>query len=61
VTLVPQTGVPDAVYEQVRKQFSDRDLVDLTLVVAVMNAWNRMPISFSQGPIARPEKNYPLC
>jgi AhpD family alkylhydroperoxidase len=53
VTLVSQTGVPDAVYEEARKQFSDRDLVDLTLVVAVMNAWNRLAVSFRHGPAAR--------
>jgi AhpD family alkylhydroperoxidase len=56
VTLVPQTDVPDGVYEEVRKHFSERDLVDLTLVVTVMNAWNRMAISFRQGPVARPER-----
>jgi AhpD family alkylhydroperoxidase len=57
VTLVSQTGVPDAVYEDVRKHFSEKDLVDLTLIVAVMNAWNRMAISFRQGPVARPQKD----
>jgi hypothetical protein len=29
--------------------------VDLTLVMAVMNAWNRMAISFRHGPVARRE------
>jgi AhpD family alkylhydroperoxidase len=55
VTLVPQTGVPDAVFEEARKFFSEKELVDLTLIVSVMNAWNRMAISFRQGPLARPE------
>ncbi len=53
VTLVPQTGVPEADFEQVRRHFSDKDLVDLTLVIAVMNAWNRIAISFRQGPVHR--------
>jgi AhpD family alkylhydroperoxidase len=53
VTLVSQTGVPDTVYEEASKQFSERDLVDLTLAVAVMNAWNRLAISFRHGPAAR--------
>lgn len=57
VTLVPQTGVPDAVYEATRAHFSEKDLVDLTLVVAVMNAWNRMAISFRQGPALRRESD----
>jgi len=56
VTLVPQTGVPEAVYEDLRKHFADKELVDLTLIVAVMNAWNRMAISFRQGPTARAER-----
>lgn len=55
VTLVPQTGVPDAVFEEARKYFGEKELVDLTLIVSVMNAWNRMAISFRQGPLARPE------
>ena len=52
VTLVPQTGVPDAVYEEARKHFSEKELVDLPLVMAVMNGWNRMAISFRHGPVA---------
>jgi len=55
VTLVSQTGIPDEPYEEARKHFSEKDLVDLTLVIAVMNAWNRMAISFRQGPAARKE------
>jgi alkylhydroperoxidase family enzyme len=56
VPLVSQTGVPDAVFEEASKQFSDKELVDLTLIVAVMNAWNRLAISFRHGPVARPER-----
>ncbi len=54
VTLVAQSGVPDAVSEEARKHFSEKDLVDLTFVVAVMNAWNRIAVSFRQGPAVRP-------
>jgi len=46
VTLVSQTHVPDAVYEEVRKQFREDELVKLTLLVATINAWNRIAISF---------------
>ncbi|HEY2787078.1 MAG TPA: carboxymuconolactone decarboxylase family protein [Fimbriiglobus sp.] len=53
VTLVSQTGVPDGVYEEARKQYSEKELVDLTYVVAVMNAWNRLAISFRQEPVFR--------
>ncbi len=55
VTLVAQTGVPDPVYEEALRQFSEKELVDLTLVVASMNAWNRMAISFRQAIPSRRE------
>jgi alkylhydroperoxidase family enzyme len=56
VTLVSQTGVPNPVYEEARKHFSEKELVDLTLIVAVINAWNRIAISFRQSPPARAER-----
>ncbi len=46
VTLVSQTHVPDAVYDEVRKHFAEDELVKLTMVVATINAWNRIAISF---------------
>ncbi len=46
VTLVSQTSVPDDVYEQVRGSFSDEEIVKLTMLVATINAWNRIAISF---------------
>lgn len=42
------TGVPDA-DDEVRKHYSERELVGLTLIVAVMNAYNRMAISFRRA------------
>lgn len=46
VTLVSQTQVPDDVYEQLRCSFSDEEIVKLTMLVATINAWNRIAISF---------------
>jgi AhpD family alkylhydroperoxidase len=46
VTLVSQTHVPDEVYDQARAEFSDEDLVRLTLLVTTINAWNRFAIAF---------------
>ena len=46
VTLVSQSHVPDDVYEQARAEFSEEELVKLTLLVATINAWNRFAISF---------------
>jgi AhpD family alkylhydroperoxidase len=50
VTLVSETHVPDDVYEQVRTQFSDAELVNLTMLVGAINAWNRIAISFRAIP-----------
>jgi AhpD family alkylhydroperoxidase len=46
VTLVSQTHVPDAVYEQAKAQFADEELVKLTLLITAINAWNRFAIAF---------------
>jgi AhpD family alkylhydroperoxidase len=45
VTRVADTHVPDAVYEKVRGAFSEKELADLTLAVAAINAWNRLAIA----------------
>ncbi|WP_087686880.1 carboxymuconolactone decarboxylase family protein [Pandoraea sp. PE-S2R-1] len=52
VTLVAQTGVPDAQYAEAREVFNERELVDLTLAISLMNAYNRMAISFRNTPQA---------
>ena len=46
VTLVSQEQVPDNVFEIARKEFSDKELVDLTMAVIAINGWNRLAISF---------------
>jgi AhpD family alkylhydroperoxidase len=46
VTLVAQDHVPDEVYDQAHAEFSDEELVRLTLLVATINAWNRFAIAF---------------
>lgn len=45
VTRVSEGQVPDAVYEEVRPHFSEKELADLTLAVAAINAWNRISIA----------------
>jgi len=50
VTLVSQTHVPDSVYEEVRKFFNEKEIVDLTLVVTTINAWNRLAIALRAVP-----------
>lgn len=50
LTLVAQTHVPDEVYEEVRKEFTEGELVDLTYAVMAINAWNRMANSMRAVP-----------
>ena len=52
VTRVAETGVPDAAYEEARSAFDEKELVDLTLAIGLMNAYNRMAISFRNTPQA---------
>jgi AhpD family alkylhydroperoxidase len=50
VTLVTDGHVPDAVYEEARAQFSEKELVDLTMAIIAINSWNRLAISFRRLP-----------
>ncbi len=46
VTRIADTHAPDEVFESVKKQFSEKELVDLTLAILSINGWNRLAISF---------------
>jgi AhpD family alkylhydroperoxidase len=46
VTNVREGHVPDEVYEEVRQEFSEEELIDLTLAITTVNTYNRMNISF---------------
>lgn len=50
VTLVADGQVPDAVHEEVRAQFTQKEQADLTLAVATINAWNRLSIAARLRP-----------
>lgn len=52
VTRVAHTGVPDADYAAARTVFGEKELVDLTVAISLMNAYNRMAISFRNTPKA---------
>ncbi|MBN3268495.1 alkylhydroperoxidase [Bordetella bronchiseptica] len=52
VTLVAQTGVPDQDYQDARSVFGEKELVDLTVAIGLMNAYNRMAIGFRSTPKA---------
>lgn len=46
LTLVSQTQAPDQDYEALQAEFSDEEKVKLTLLIATINAWNRLAIGF---------------
>jgi AhpD family alkylhydroperoxidase len=50
VTLVTEGHVPDEVYEEARKHFSEEELVNLTMAVVTINGWNRLAIAFRAVP-----------
>jgi AhpD family alkylhydroperoxidase len=50
LTLVSHEHVPDHVWEAVKPHFSEAELVDLTLLVAAINGWNRFAIGFRKMP-----------
>ena len=57
VTRVSETHVPDADFQAVAAHFTEKELADLTLAVALMNTYNRMAITFRTPPDAlKPKK-----
>jgi len=56
LTLVSQTHVPDEVYDEVRRHFSEKEIVDLSAAVVAINSWNRLAIAFRAPPQVEPVK-----
>lgn len=52
VTLVAEDNVPDEVYAAARAQFSEEELVNLTMAIVAINGWNRLEVGF-RGQIPR--------
>jgi alkylhydroperoxidase family enzyme len=42
--------VPDEVYDEARRYFSEKEIIDLTAAVIAINAWNRVVIAFRATP-----------
>jgi AhpD family alkylhydroperoxidase len=51
VALVADTGVPDADYTAAAAEFSDKELADLSVAIALMSAFNRMGVTFRNKPV----------
>src|SRR5262245_22027820 len=50
LTLVSETHVPDEVYQRVREQFSEDELVHLSLAIVAINGWNRLNVAARTVP-----------
>ena len=50
ITLVAQDHVPDEVYDEVRKHFSEKEIIDLTAAAVAINMWNRLAIALRATP-----------
>ena len=59
VTLVTDGFVPDDVYEQARQEFTEKELIALTMAVIEINGWNRLNLSFRTVPGAYQSQRKP--
>ncbi|MFH0352575.1 MAG: carboxymuconolactone decarboxylase family protein [Chromatiales bacterium] len=50
ITLISQGHAPDEVFEEARAQFTEAELVNLTLAIIAINGWNRLVIGFREVP-----------
>jgi AhpD family alkylhydroperoxidase len=52
VTLITAGHVPDEVFDEAHREFSDPELINLTFAVTLINSWNRISIAFRKLPEA---------
>jgi len=52
VTRVAETAIPEVDFQSARTVFSEKELVDLTIAIGLMNTYNRMAIGFRNQPKA---------
>jgi alkylhydroperoxidase family enzyme len=50
ITLVAEDHVPDAVYDEMRRHFSEKEIIDLTAAAVAINSWNRIAIAIRATP-----------
>jgi AhpD family alkylhydroperoxidase len=48
LTLLPETGAPDDIYEAIANEFDAAEQVALTLAIIAINGWNRLAVGFRQ-------------
>ena len=50
VTLIGENHAPDELYEDVRRRFTEKEMVALTMAIVAINSWNRLAIGFRAVP-----------
>ena len=50
VATLPTSSISDELFTAVRVEFSEQELVDLTMAVSSISGWNRLAVSFRQQP-----------
>ena len=50
LTALPDTDASDALFDEARQHFSERELIDLTTAIVIINGWNRYAIAFRNVP-----------
>lgn len=50
LTQVSVDHVPDPIWDQVKSEFSEREIVDLSIAIVEINAWNRLMTAFRTPP-----------
>jgi AhpD family alkylhydroperoxidase len=48
LTLLPESGAPDDVYDEVAREFAPEEQVALSLAIVAINGWNRLAVGFRQ-------------
>ena len=50
VTRISETNAPQHLFDELKKHYSYQEIVDLTFIISVINAWNRINVSFRGQP-----------
>jgi len=50
LTLISESDIPDSLYETVREQFTEAEIVNLSMAIITINGWNRLAIPFRSVP-----------
>ncbi|MBC6982643.1 carboxymuconolactone decarboxylase family protein [Caulobacter sp. 17J80-11] len=50
LTRLPETAAPDADFQAMKAQFSEKEIADLTIAIGLINVYNRVAVGFRRGP-----------